>query len=72
MKRAKILAQITNFRSARALDQKSRTDRNLFAGSTVLFKGTAQNEPCCAQIEPPDTIPVVDVFCDATACYRHQ
>ena len=56
MKRAKIIAQVTDWRSANKLDQKSRLDRNLFAGSVVLFNGVDQNTPCCPTIEAPPVV----------------
>jgi hypothetical protein len=65
MKRAKIIAQVTDWRSAAKLDMKSRLDRNLFAGSVVLFNGVAQNETCCPVI---DEIPVVDCPAPCSAC----
>jgi hypothetical protein len=73
MKRAKILATITDFRGARALNQKDRIDRNIFAGNHVLFKGAIVNPViCCPTIDPPLSIPELDVFCQAVRCHRYE
>ena len=76
MKRAKILLGLVNngglgtsdyqkFVNSKNLDMKSRLDRSLFAGNTVMFNGTAQVP--CAPCEPLVTAPVVK--CSAcTAC----
>ena len=77
MKRAKIIAQVIDWRSANKLDMKSRLDRNLFAGSVVLFNGVPQNKTCCPTIEK---IPVVvcpecsecTTGCNQSYCHMHQ
>lgn len=73
MKRAKILSAITDFRGARALNQKDRIDRNIFAGNPVLFKGDVANPVvCCPTIDPPLSIPEVRLFCQGTPCNRYD
>ena len=74
MKRSKIIAQVTDWRSAAKLDQKSRLDRSLVAGSIVLFNGVPQNESCCRPIEPIPVVicPSYTVGCDQSYCHMHQ
>jgi hypothetical protein len=78
MKRAKIIAQVTDWRSANKLDMKSRLDRNLFAGSVVLFNGVDQNEKCCPVIEEipvvacPEPCSACTTGCNQSYCHMHQ
>lgn len=73
MKRAKVLAGITN---GKVLDRKDRLDRSLFAGNPVLVYGVQQNNPVCPCA--PLVYPLAQECttytggCHQTFCSMHQ
>jgi len=57
---------------------KSRLDRSLFAGNTIMFNGVAQTQcaPCASLVRSPDVnCPACNTCvggCQASNCAMHQ